>query len=841
MKKWFLVPISLLTLFLPNEVQDTSYTIDSTIIGMKYGFYEDIDCKIPILDSNHSPMILEMEDKEDYSFSFEQEQIYIKQLETVDGYYFDDEVHSLKQHTTLPIYPITLKYESDLYPTSFVLKDDQDQVIKQWDADQQTVPDIVYVAGESYTLEEKNPLPYTIFSSMTISIPYAYDSAFDAKISIQHETYGTMLINVFDEEEHPIEHVKYALYQNNEIVKDINQKECIQESDENGLIQFSTQEGIYELQQIDIPDTYYRNQTKLKVEVKEKETNSLSIHENHVTVTFSTKDAETKNGIPASIWINECNQSVKPNEKVFLKRNTSYSFKDLEHPNGYYACESMSFQTSEEKQDQNIEVLYQPFTVTFQVYDVDTNQPILSNKYAIYDVNQNEVLSFTMQDAKYQTSSLRDGVFYTLKEIETTNGYLRMEDISFVIENQQREISLQAYKTPYTFVQSKIVDEQGNLVQGKIGIYADETCTSEIKDINGNVIDDLHDYSIRNGIYYIKLKDLDTHYLWNDEVKKIVINHDHAFFSFQVKDISFDLQIQNTNGNQLKDVQMQLLDADGNVILTFMNQDDIHHYLERECSYSVRIAHINGLYTYEKKEKVFFSNEETKLVFECDPYIDLKIKGNGLFALYEDHRCTYLSKDMYGIETKKSGNSIEWLMREGTYYLKQIEPQSGDYGNIDIVKVQLKEGEWSYVQEIQNEPMTLNIQILGEEEQLLDGSAYEILDSDGNILDTITQSNDSYQAEWLKPSLQVVFHEIKTPQGYQSNPTDLVYTLPDTIPSSHPSIVLKYTKEIKNSIIPQKELQTDEKEMNHSFSWVIYCGIVVSGLLIAVLVYYFHH
>ena len=841
MNKWFLVPITFLSLLLPTEVQDTSYTIDTTIDGMKYGFYEDKECKNPILDEDEQPYVLEMKDKESQELSFDEEVVYIKQLETVDGYYLDGEVHLLKQHTILPTYPITLKYESDLYPTSFLLKDENGNLIHEWKVEQETVPDIVYVAGKSYTLEEQDEIPYTTSKSISISVPKEYDPTFNTKISFQHEVYGSLSLHVLDEDEKPIEHVKYALYQDEqgkELIKD-----CIQESNQDGLIQFDVKEGIYYLQQYDISDDYYRNKDLLEIEVKKQETTTLTLHESRVFVTFSLKDQETKDDISASIWLNECNQSVSSNEKIFLKRNTEYSFKDLEHPNGYYACDSLTFHTSEEKENQKIEVLYQPFTVTFSIHDIDTNQSILSNTYAIFDSDQTEVLSFTMNDTSYQTSALHDGITYTLKEVDTTNGYVKMDDLSFEISNHQKEIQIQGYKIPYTFVQTKIVDEQGNIVNGKIGIYSDENCTKQANNVYGNVLNQLQGSSIRNGIYYIKLNQLDSHYLWNDEVKKVVIDHQHDFFSYQVKGMSLNLQVKTVTGDQLQDVEMQLLDQDGNVIDSFLNQntEEILHKLERDQQYSIRISHINGLYTYEKKEKVFSSNDETTLAFECNPYIDFKVKGQGTFALYEDARCTQLSKDMYGIETKKSGSSIEWLMRTGTYYLKQLEVMNGCYENQTIQKVQLKEGEWSIVQEIDNFPIVLDIQIVDEEGKAIEGAEYELLDASGTVLDTISLSNTSYQAEWLKPALQVTLHETKTPNGYQANPTDIVYTLPDSIPSENPMILLEYSKEVSKSFVHQDNTTVSETEINNSFPWITYCGIFVSGLLIAFLVYHFHH
>lgn len=839
MKKWLLLSLSFSSFFiLPKEEITHTYEIQTNVEGMKYGLYEDEECKTPLLDENDQEIIIEMDDQESQSIMIQQDKAYIKQIDTVDGYYLDPEVYTLEEKTTLPSYPITIKYISDIYPITYHLFE-EDKEVHSWTADKETIPDITYIAGKTYQLQEEVDDPYVKTNTLSFTIPKEYDLKYEGTVEVQHQSFGIIDLNIYDEK--PLSNVTYTLYQDpetKEAIKDIDGNECVGTSDEEGKIQFQVQEGTYYLKQTNISEDYYNNPSITEVNVRSKETTEVKMIEHPVEVLFLMKDIKTNEIIDSTLWINELNKTVHSNEKIALKRNTEYSLKDVEHPNGYYTLDDFTYTTSETYQDEVVELSYQPFVMTFQVVDQDTNKTVNGSQYGIYDESGQVVLSFQM-NGQYQTSALHDGVKYTWKEIGQVEGYLPMKEKSFEVTSDDQSLFIQSYKIPYTTIYVDIKDTSGKSIDGVVGIFQDKACTKQVKDIDGNLINDSNKKNIRNGTYFMKLIELDKHYVWNDEVKEIKIDHSNNHFGYTVEHVGMDVKVQTVKGNELNDVELELLDESGTVLTKFFNQSiqDAYSLLERDKTYGIRISHINGLYTYEKSIKSFVLTKDQLITFECDPYINVSLQEGGTYGLFKDVRCLELGEDIYGNQTKKSGDTISWLMREGTYYLKQLEVKDGYYPNQEVQEIHLKEGTWSNVLHQESTRITLDIQIKDEDQELV--GEYELLDEDGNVKDRITQSNSSYNADWLKAGSSITIHEVKAPAGYKNISTDITYSIPKTCPEGVPSIVMEYEKEI--SPVKTSKIQNDvveEIEKDSSFpSWTIGCGIILCGILIGYLVY----
>ena len=86
---------------------------------------------------------------------------------------------------------------------------------------------------------------------------------------------------------------------------------------------------------------------------------------------------------------------------------------------------------------------------------------------------------------------------------------------------------------------------------------------------------------------------------------------------------------------------------------------------------------------------------------------------------------------------------------------------------------------------------------------------------------------------YLKPSMRLLFHEIDVPNGYVSNNTDIVYTLPDTVPSSTPILKITYKSEsVKNSVVNKQEdskIEVLDETKQTNFTWIL---IPVMGIII---------
>ena len=286
---------------------------------------------------------------------------------------------------------------------------------------------------------------------------------------------------------------------------------------------------------------------------------------------------------------------------------------------------------------------------------------------------------------------------------------------------------------------------------------------------------------------------------------------------------------------------LELLDDSANVLSTFLSQEveTIYSYLERNHAYAIRIKHIDGLYTYDKKPVSFTMpsyKEATDLVLECEAYVNLKIQSDGLFALYEDPYCTYLCKDIYGNYTKKDTNK-EWFLREGTYYLKQLQAPNGFYVDEMVQKIVVSSEESLIQRSVEMHPISFEIVCVSENGEKLNGAIYSILDQDGNEIGMINDDQHVFTSNVLYPGMTFRLHEISHPSGYVSHETDIVYTVPESYPEQIPCIQFRYAKisEAKAPVI--KEVKEVIQGDSSSFPYAIVIGgiagvFVIIGILI---------
>ena len=312
-----------------------------------------------------------------------------------------------------------------------------------------------------------------------------------------------------------------------------------------------------------------------------------------------------------------------------------------------------------------------------------------------------------------------------------------------------------------------------------------------------------------------------------NECKKIVCDQGNQLFTMNMEHTGIHVEVKDSHGRK-DDVVLELLGASRNVLSTFLSQEveTIYPYLERNHSYAIRIKHIDGLYTYDKKPVSFTIpsyKEAMDLVLECEAYVNLKILSDGLFALYEDPYCTYLSKDIYGNYTKKDTNK-EWFLREGTYYLKQLQAPYGFYVDEMVQKIVAGSEESLIQRSVEIHPISFEITYVNENGEKLSGAIYSVLDQDGNEIGIINDNQHVFTSDVLYPGMTFRLHEVSSPSGYVSHETDIVYTVPESYPEQIPCIQFRYAKitEAKAPVI--KEVKEIIPEDSSTFPYAVVIG-----------------
>lgn len=832
MLKWLLLSLSFTSLFTFPSLSKKEYTyaFDTAVEGMKYGLYEDAECEKPLQDEN-GDVCITFEEKS-VNLSLPQEKVYAKQIKTVQGYYLDPTVYAVEKRNTFPCFPIHVVYTSDVIDTTYVLKDDKDTVLLEWNAEESGEIAYDFEIQHTYTIQEKQPVSYQHMKPVSFEIQ-SEPAKEPMMIVCMHEAYGILHVQAKDQEENAVEEVAYALYEEatcENQVKDIHKNLCEALIRQDEVFSWELKEGTYYLKQIDISEQYYRQNRVVEINVKENETMNLVVHEKRVIADVILRNKETEADIDGAVYCEQLQTEICSNTKVYLSRNTSYDFRDEMHPDGFYPCTSFQYRTSEFEKEEQIIAYFQPFTVSISLVNEDTSKILSSGTYAILNENQQEVMRFSLEGASFVSSSLHDGICYTLREITSEKGYLSLQDKQMLIPSSGNSslIEFTYAKTPYTNLTLQLLDGKQK-VNGKYTLYTDAACQNICKDIYGNCVENVEQTSIRNGTYYALLNDVDTHYYLMNECKKIVCDQGNQLFTMNMEHTGIHVEVKDSHGRK-DDVVLELLDASRNVLSTFLSQEveTIYPYLERNHSYAIRIKHIDGLYTYDKKP-VFFTipsyKEAMDLVLECEAYVNLKILSDGLFALYEDPYCTYLSKDIYGNYTKKDTNK-EWFLREGTYYLKQLQAPYGFYVDEMVQKIVAGSEESLIQRSVEMHPISFEITYVNENGEKLSGAIYSVLDQDGKEIGIINDNQHVFTSDVLYPGMTFRLHEVSSPSGYVSHETDIVYTVPESYPEQIPCIQFRYAKitEAKAPVI--KEVKEIIPEDSSTFPYaVVFCGI----------------
>ena len=824
MKKWALACFSILSLmFTTKEVDTNVCVLESEIVGGKYGLYVDEKCETPYEDEEGKPYVLEIV-KEKQTITLGEEKIYAKQIKAIDGYYLDDTVYALNGKVVFSSDPICITIDADVYPMEIEVIGDAGEVFTNVLLQEETKIERLGNIEKEYTIHVKNKTAYTFYSDVSFKIPKTKPKE-DPVIHLKQETFGTMCVQVHDQENTIVKNGKYALFLNGQQVNDIYGNSTEKELDEAGQLTWDMPEGTYDLQQLSIEDEYYLDSSNTILTCKKQETLSYAREEKKILFCVEIVSEESKERLPGKIQYRDI--TIDSGMIVALKRGEIVSFVDVEHPNGFYKAEAQTYKVQDTFDgNSSIQLNAVPLTVTFYAKDVDTGKGI-NGLYQVLDENQQIVFEAEMKNGVFSTNFLHDETVYILREIRCMDGYQHSTDLSFIITKSQYEFALN--KIPFVYVSQSITSDVG-VVQGTIGLYEDENCTIRVKDISGNAIESLQNTRVRTGNYFMKLESLDSHFYIDTSIQKVKLEQTDSLYKTLKKHVipvTMNITLKTENGEEVNGYTFEIQNAGGESLGEFSDfqiVEQANEILERQKQYSVRITHIDGLYTYDKSPKMISFLEQSELEipcveFICDPYVNFKVLGNAEYGIYEDERCTVLSKDIFGRFTKKSGKS-EWLLRTGTYWLKETSAAVGCYENGQIYKIQLEKDIWDVRTKMDALPICLRVLLVDEEGQEIQGSKFEVQDENHEVLQVLTSSSD-LQGTFMKPSMKLIFHELQIPEEFESHQTDIVYTLPDQMPSSSPVLKIQCQKKNTAKEIDKEKTIKEIENVTEAHSWKI--------------------
>lgn len=866
------VLLPLLPLQAQQEEEERVIVLKQPVRGMKYNVYLDEECQNPYMNEDEEKQIILESDEEGRILIPEMSEItlYIKQSETVPGYFMDPEVYELNyERNELEVYPINVNLESSgLEEKVFdVYEENSDEVMFQADFDKNKNLNL-FEAGKKYILKKNKQEKWTLCSELSLKIP-VYPKEIHLKCDVK--TYCGLRISF----ESILQNGKYGLFldrEGNNPVRDIYEQETVVCLDQQKEAEFFLEKGKVFLKEIETPSGYYRQKEPVEILLSEKTENNLNVEMHLSEWRCVLRDAENGSLLDGTIIVKDekgdCKE-VTSGSKILLFPGKFYTFETAETEDGYYHGTMDKWKVPEyEPENQEIDLNCNSFFVNVNVKDADTGQKLKGGRFAIYDENDNRITEFTAGDHDNKIGKLKAGKNYRIHQIRLLDSFLPVVDHLIQIpEKGESNIETILQMKGYTTLTTGISDsETGNLIkQGDVAVYMDENCTLEASDIlqqERTLSDGTKEVHLPDGTYFLKMKTVSKEWYWNSKVHQIKILHEKRnretlWITTERVDMAF--RVKDSFGNELSCFEVTVTDGKNQKLGTLNLKEsnslkEAGIYLSAEEKYYSQLHHTDGNYVYDEEKKPFMISHSAKGQFMEEtaiPYVSVSImstdpSSEAAYMVYSDEKCTIQAENV-----KKNKSNDRWNLKDGEYWLLQQKIHGSFYAQKKAEKIIVSHLEgWNRAIVKEEIPVTYMIRNVDEENRLLSGSTFEIYDENESLVDRFHTYREEMilTGKWLEAGKTYTLHEIVSPEGYQKC-IDMSFTVPLNYTGKIPVTTIEHSKkriislpsvEEKNNSEQgvQKSVFSDKTEKNepehtHNYAWMIIAGAIVMIAIMA--------
>lgn len=210
-----------------------------------------------------------------------------------------------------------------------------------------------------------------------------------------------------------------------------------------------------------------------------------------------------------------------------LHEGCEYTLTETTAPEGYVRATEITFTVTNEKVDQEVNMLDAQVKVTKT--DALTGDAVKGAEFTVFDKDGNIVDKWTSDGTAHAVSGLDAGSEYVLKETKTPEGYMTAPDRTLVVSGEQN-MDVEINEQPVlTDIEVQKVDAQTKKVirskDFEFTMYSDAECKNAITTVSADKNAGTATFKdLRYGTYYIKETKAPTGYLLSKEVKKVVID-----------------------------------------------------------------------------------------------------------------------------------------------------------------------------------------------------------------------------------------------------------------------------------------------------------------------------
>lgn len=288
------------------------------------------------------------------------------------------------------------------------------------------------------------------------------------------------------------------------------------------LVEAEAPKGYVKAESIEF--TVSKDKVNQKVNMLDKQ---ISVTKTDITgtqeVPGATLTVKDENGNTVDTW-------VSGNEEHYvsgLEEGKKYTLIEETAPEGYVRAEEITFTVTNEKTDQEVNMLDAQVKVTKT--DALTGDAVKGAEFTVFDKDGNIVDKWTTDGTAHAVSGLDAGKEYVLKETKTPEGYMTAPDRTLVVSGEQN-MDVEIKEQPVlTDIEVQKVDAQTKKVirskDFEFTMYSDEECKNAITTVSADKNAGTATFKdLRYGTYYIKETKAPTGYLLSKEVKKVVVD-----------------------------------------------------------------------------------------------------------------------------------------------------------------------------------------------------------------------------------------------------------------------------------------------------------------------------
>ena len=301
----------------------------------------------------------------------------------------------------------------------------------------------------------------------------------------------------------------------------------------------------------------------------------------------------------------------------------TYTLVETQAPDGYVTAESITFEVGESSEVQEV-VMYDDYTKTeFIKLASDTGEPLPGCVLQVLDKNKNVVEEWTTDGTAHEIYYLTAGETYYLHEVSAPGDYQRAEDIAFVAGEQWADDNSTTEEDYNRMEGTQFTDRGGNTVDwddGKVDTTEPEDDMEPGTDGDG---EDNHQPDGEDGtVEEVELDEIPEEGTYDESAAETVT------ITMLDKPKLVSIIKKTDAGDLLPGAEMQLLDAEGNILHSWTSGADVASVFKlANGTYTIHEAYAPE--NYELAEDITFevTDDTTEAEYEMvDEYTGGSVK-----------------------------------------------------------------------------------------------------------------------------------------------------------------------------------------------------------------------